>query len=970
MLDKNFRPTEVEARLYAQWENAGAFRAGDKPGAPSFSIVIPPPNVTGNLHIGHALNNTLQDALARFERMRGKNVLWQPGTDHAGIATQLVVERELAKRQMSRVGLGRVKFLEEVWRWKEQSGGTIVRQLRRLGASCDWSRERFTMDEGLSRAVLKVFVSLYKQGLIYKDKRLVNWDPRLQTAVSDLEVESIEVKGKLWYVKYPLADGATFEWPLLDEDGKQTGSETRDYIMVATTRPETMLGDVAVAVHPEDERYKSLVGKRAILPLANRPIPIIADEYSDPEKGTGAVKITPAHDFNDFEVGKRHGLPLISIFNPDGTLKSTSGDDARSPHDSSLPVLSPKDEEILLMVSDAGQIPPAYRGLDRFEARKRVVADLEVAGLIDKVEDIVHAVPHDEKTKTVVLEPFLTEQWYLNVTPLAEKAIKAVEDGRTRFVPEHWSNVYFNWMRNIQPWCISRQLWWGHQIPVWYGFERSDDGGLSAFDRMAFVAETEREAISEAEAYYMTKVVAVNNDTAAMALIANRSGGTAIQYGIWRDPDVLDTWFSSALWPFSTMGWPDETPELKRYYPTSTLVTMYDIIFFWVARMMMMGLNFMDDVPFHHVFIHGRVVDEHGKKMSKTKGNVVDPLDIVDEYGADALRFALANAAGQGKDIRLGLNRVETCRNFGTKLWNAARFCEMNECVRKREFDPATVTMTVNKWIVAETARAASEVTEALVAYRFNDGAGAIYHFVWDVFCDWYVEFIKPVLNGNDEAAKIETRDTAAWVLDRILQLLHPFMPFITEELWARIAEHAVPRRTMLMLSPWPELSGLPQDEKARAEMNWLIEIVSGVRSVRAEMNVPPGARIALLLKDANAETSARLARNRDMILTLARLSSARTAGEIPQGSAQFVLSEAVAALPLGEVIDLDKERARLAKDLQKAESEIAKFDAKLNNQAFVAKAPEEVIEEQKERRAEAAALATRLQEALKRLSG
>ena len=871
---------------------------------------------------------------------------------------------------MSRVGLGRVKFLEEVWRWKEQSGGTIVRQLRRLGASCDWSRERFTMDEGLSRAVLKVFVSLYKQGLIYKDKRLVNWDPRLQTAVSDLEVESIEVKGKLWYVKYPLADGATFEWPLLDEDGKQTGSETRDYIMVATTRPETMLGDVAVAVHPEDERYKSLVGKRAILPLANRPIPIIADEYSDPEKGTGAVKITPAHDFNDFEVGKRHGLPLISIFNPDGTLKSTSGDDARSPHDSSLPVLSPKDEEILLMVSDAGQIPPAYRGLDRFEARKRVVADLEVAGLIDKVEDIVHAVPHDEKTKTVVLEPFLTEQWYLNVTPLAEKAIKAVEDGRTRFVPEHWSNVYFNWMRNIQPWCISRQLWWGHQIPVWYGFERSDDGGLSAFDRMAFVAETEREAISEAEAYYMTKVVAVNNDTAAMALIANRSGGTAIQYGIWRDPDVLDTWFSSALWPFSTMGWPDETPELKRYYPTSTLVTMYDIIFFWVARMMMMGLNFMDDVPFHHVFIHGRVVDEHGKKMSKTKGNVVDPLDIVDEYGADALRFALANAAGQGKDIRLGLNRVETCRNFGTKLWNAARFCEMNECVRKREFDPATVTMTVNKWIVAETARAASEVTEALVAYRFNDGAGAIYHFVWDVFCDWYVEFIKPVLNGNDEAAKIETRDTAAWVLDRILQLLHPFMPFITEELWARIAEHAVPRRTMLMLSPWPELSGLPQDEKARAEMNWLIEIVSGVRSVRAEMNVPPGARIALLLKDANAETSARLARNRDMILTLARLSSARTAGEIPQGSAQFVLSEAVAALPLGEVIDLDKERARLAKDLQKAESEIAKFDAKLNNQAFVAKAPEEVIEEQKERRAEAAALATRLQEALKRLSG
>ena len=864
--------------------NSGAFRAGAKPDTPSFCIVIPPPNVTGSLHVGHALNNTLQDALARFERMRGKNVLWQPGTDHAGIATQLVVERELGKRQLTRVGLGREKFLEEVWRWKEESGGNIVRQLRRLGASCDWSRERFTMDEGLSRAVLKVFVTLHKQGLIYKDKRLVNWDPRLQTAVYDLEVESIEVKGKLWHLKYPIE------------------GEAERFIVVATTRPETMLGDVAVAVHPEDERYKSLVGKYAILPLTGRRIPIVADEYTDPEKGSGAVKITPGHDFNDFEVGKRHGLAPINILTREGAL------------------------------NDA--VPEAYRGLDRFEGRKRVVADLDAQGLLEKTEDIVHAVPHDEKTKTVVLEPYLTEQWYLNVTPLAEKALKAVEDGRTRFVPDHWSNVYYNWMRNIQPWCISRQLWWGHQIPAWYG----PDGDI-------FVEEREAEARAAAAKHYGRDVV------------------------LTRDDDVLDTWFSSALWPFSTLGWPDETAEVKRYYPTSTLVTGFDIIFFWVARMMMMGLHFLDDVPFRDVVIHTRVLDEKGQKMSKTKGNVVDPLTIIDEYGADALRFALAIAAGQGRDIRLGMNRVETCRNFGTKLWNASRFCEMNECVRKHDFDPATVAMTVNKWVVGETARAAAEVTSALEAYRFNDAAGAIYHFVWDVFCDWYVEFIKPVLNGDDEAEKGETRDTAAWVLDRILQLLHPFMPFITEELWARIAEHAEPRRSMLMLSPWPDLANLPQDEQARTEMQWLIDLVSGVRSVRAEMNVPPSARITLLLKDASAETSARLNRNRDVAMTLARLSGVRVASEFPQGSAQFVLGEAVVALPLGDVIDLDKERARLAKDLKKAEAEIAKFDAKLNNAAFVAKAPEEVIEEQKERRAEAAALAARLQEALTRFS-
>jgi valyl-tRNA synthetase len=917
MLDKNFHPGEVEARLYALWEESGAFKAGAKPDAESFCIVIPPPNVTGSLHIGHALNNTLQDALARFERMRGKNVLWQPGTDHAGIATQLVVERKLAERQMNRKRMGREAFLAEVWKWKEESGGTIVKQLRRLGSSCDWSRERFTMDPGLSRAVLKVFVRLYKEGLIYKDKRLVNWDPRLQTAVSDLEVENIETKGKLYYIKYPIA------------------GEADRFITVATTRPETMLGDVAVAVHPDDQRYKSLVGKRALLPLANRPIPIIADAYSNPEKGTGAVKITPGHDFNDFEVGKRHKLPAITIFTPDGHLKDSEFDDSSFGHRGPIGNLTYSDDEGLVGPSTLKLIPQAYRGLDRFEARKRVVHDLEAQGLLDKTEDIVHAVPHDEKTKTVVLEPYLTEQWYLNVTPLAEKAIKAVEEGATKILPDQWQNVYFNWMRKIQPWCISRQLWWGHQIPAWYG----PDGRI-------FVAETQAEAAAAAAEHYGKVVV------------------------LKRDEDVLDTWFSSALWPFSTLGWPDTTAELERYYPTTVLVTMFDIIFFWVARMMMMGIHFMGEVPFRHVFIHNRVVDERGKKMSKTKGNVVDPLDIIDEYGADALRFALAIAAGQGHDIRLGFARVETCRNFGTKLWNAARFCEMNECVRKRDFAPQSVAMTVNKWIVAETARRAAEVTMALTEYRFNEAASTVYRFIWDVFCDWYLEFIKPVLNGNDEEEKRETRDTAAWVLDRILQLLHPFMPFITEELWARLAEHAVPRRSLLMLSPWPDLSALPPHDDARAEMEWLIGLVSGVRSVRAEMNVPPAVKIALVLKDAGAETTERLSRHRDVAMTLARLSSARVSGDIAKGSVQFVLGEAVAALPLGDVIDFDKERARLAKDLKKAEDEIARFDAKLGNAAFVAKAPEDVIEEQKEKRSEARALAARLTEALKRLSG
>ncbi len=878
MLDKTFTPKEVEGRIYAEWMDSGAFRAGRRPGAEPFCIVIPPPNVTGRLHIGHALNNTIQDALARFERMRGKDVLWQPGMDHAGIATQLVVERQLAERQQSRVAMGREKFLEAVWKWKDESGGAIGAQLRRLGASADWSRERFTMDEGLSRAVLKVFVELYKQGLVYKDKRLVNWDPRLQTAVSDLEVESIEMKGHLWYIRYPIEG--------------QAGR----FITVATTRPETMLGDTAVAVHPDDARYKALIGKNAVLPLANRLIPIVADEHSDPEKGTGAVKITPGHDFNDFEVGKRHNLALINILNKDGTLND--------------------------------QVPEAYRGLDRFEARKRIVADLEALELLDKIEPITHAVPHDEKTKTVVLEPFMTEQWYLNVKPLAERAIKAVEDGKTEIFPDQWRDVYFRWMRNIHPWCISRQLWWGHQIPAWY----DADGKI-------YVAETEADAHAQA-------------------------GGKALT----RDPDVLDTWFSSALWPFSTLGWPDETKELKRYYPTSVLVTAFDIIFFWVARMMMMGLHFMDDVPFRRVFIHTRVLDEKGAKMSKTKGNVVDPIELIDAYGADALRFTLALAAGTGRDMRIGPSRVEVNRNFATKLWNAARFCEMNGCETRADFDPAKAALTVNRWIVAECARAAAEVAAGLENLHLNDASAAIYRFVWDVYCDWYLELIKPLLNGTDEGAKAEARMTAAWTRDQILKLLHPFMPFITEELWARTAEHAEARASLLIEAPWPELGSLPAHDDARAEMGWLIDLVSGVRSVRAEMNVPPSAKIALLLKDASAATQERLQRNLDSIMTLARLASAHPADALPAGCAQFVLGEATVALPLGDVIDFVKERVRLEKELKKAQDEIARFDAKLGNEQFVSRSPEDVLTEQREKRAEAMALAARLKEAVGRL--
>ena len=885
MLQKTYQPADIEKRIYQEWEQAGVFRCGrpERVNAEPYCIVIPPPNVTGSLHMGHALNNTLQDILCRFERMRGKDVLWQPGTDHAGIATQMVVERQLAERQIQRRDLGREKFIEKVWEWKEQSGGMIINQLKRLGASCDWSRERFTMDEGLSRAVLKVFVELYKRGLIYKDKRLVNWDPRFQSAISDLEVIQVEVKGNLWHLRYPLKD------------------DPSRYIVVATTRPETMLGDTAVAVHPDDERYKDLVGKTVVLPLVGREIPIVADEYSDPEKGSGAVKITPAHDFNDFEVGRRHNLPMINILDAEARINENA--------------------------------PEAYRGLDRFEARKRVIADLEAQGLLEKIEPQTHMVPHGDRSG-VPIEPWLTDQWYVNAAELAKEAIKAVEDGRTKFVPKNWEKTYFEWMRNIQPWCISRQLWWGHQIPAWYG----PDGEI-------FVEETENLALAAAQRHYGTRVNLV------------------------RDPDVLDTWFSSALWPFSTLGWPDETPELKRYYPTNTLVTGFDIIFFWVARMMMMGLYFMKEVPFHDVYIHALVRDERGQKMSKSKGNVIDPLELIDTYGADALRFTLAAMAAQGRDIKLARSRVEGYRNFATKLWNAARFAEMNECFPVAGFDPSSVRLTLNRWIAGETERTAKAVTTALVEYKFNEAASAIYEFTWGIFCDWYLEFVKPVLNGSDTEAKVETRAMVAWTLDQVLKLLHPFMPFVTEELWQHMAGPGAKRDDYLALTPWPQLNGLA-DEKADEELGWVVKLISEVRSVRSEMNVPPGAKVPLAIVAPTDAIRERAERHRETIGRLARLSSMEFEDAPPKGAAVIAFADTTAALPLAGIIDMAAERARLKREIEKAAADISKIDAKLANPQFIAKAPEEVVEEQRERKAELVALSERLTVALKRLEG
>lgn len=908
MLDKTFDPTAAEPRLYAMWEDSGLFAPKTDGAAEAYSIVIPPPNVTGSLHIGHALNNTLQDILARYHRMKGKAVLWLPGTDHAGIATQMVVERQLAAAgNVGRRHMGRDAFVAKVWEWKAESGGTIVQQLRRLGASCDWSRERFTLDPAMNAAVRKVFVQLHRDGLIYRDKRLVNWDPHFQTAISDLEVEQREMDGSYWHFAYPLADGVTYEHPVAwDGDGQPAEWETRDYIVVATTRPETMLGDTGVAVHPDDARYAGLVGKFVTLPIVGRRIPIVADDYADPTKGSGAVKITPAHDFNDFQVGKRAGLAALNVMDAFGRITA----------------------------ADTPDVPADYEGMDRFAARKAIVARAEEDGWLKEIEKTRHVIPHGDRSG-VVIEPWLTDQWYVDAHTLAQPAIKAVEQGDTVFEPKSYEKIYFEWLRNIEPWCISRQLWWGHRIPAWYG----PDGTI-------FVEENEDDARAAARNHY------------------------GAETALAQDEDVLDTWFSSALWPFSTMGWPEKTEDLRRFYPTSDLVTAADIIFFWVARMMMMGLHFMDEVPFRRVIINGLVRDEKGQKMSKSKGNVIDPLGIIDELGADPLRFTMAILSGT-RDIKLSRQRIEGYRNFGTKLWNAARFSQMNEAKRVEGFNPAAVDQTINRWIRGELTKAERAVSAAIEGGRFDDAASALYRFVWNVFCDWYLELAKPVFMGADETARAETRAMTAWTLDQTLKLMHPIMPFITEELWDKLAgEGATRGEATLIGAAWPDLPDAFIDAAAEVEIGFLIETVTTIRQLRAEVNLAPGARPPLMLHAGDAGEFAVISGNRDLIASLARvdLSIALDAGQLPGKAVRFVVGATTGALDLAGLIDVAAERARLLKEIAAFDSDIGHVNKKLGNPNFVSRASPEVVDEQREKLAEAEAGKARLQAALARL--
>ena len=898
-LEKSYHPKGIEKKHSEKWELEKSFACGLSNGVPQnkfltpYTIVIPPPNVTGNLHMGHALNNTLQDILIRFYRMAGHDVLWQPGTDHAGIATQMIVERQLNQKgieldrgQKEPKGkerlISREKFIKKVWEWKEKSGNTITKQLRRLGASCDWSRERFTMDEGLSKAVRHVFVKLYEEGLIYKDKRLVNWDTKLHTAISDLEVEQREVEGSLWYFKYPLE-----------------GFKNR-FITVATTRPETMLGDTGVAVNPDDSRYKGVVGKFVTLPIANRSIPILGDSYSDPTKGSGAVKITPAHDFNDFEVGKRHDLEMINIFDVSGYLNSN--------------------------------VPKEFRGLDRFVAREKVVQIMKELGLLEKIENNPMTVPYGDRSGEVI-EPRLTDQWYVDTRTLAKPAIKAVKEGKTKFVPENWSNTYFEWMNNIEPWCISRQIWWGHQIPAWYGA-----------DGQIFVAENVEEAEKKANKFY---------------------GGNPL---LVQDSDVLDTWFSSALWPFSTLGWPEETEAIKRYYPTDVLVTGFDIIFFWVARMMMMGLHFKNEVPFHTVYIHALVRDEHGQKMSKSKGNVLDPLDLIDEYGADALRFTLAAMAAQGRDVKLSSGRIQGYRNFITKLWNAARYAEMNGCFSDPTFTPSKCSLKVNKWIIRELALTEFELSKALSDYRFNDAANVIYHFTWHTFCDWYIEFTKTILIKNKKSEVAEIRLTTGWVLDQILLLLHPFTPFVTEELWEKMSP-SKGRTTSLITTPWPNDLDKNSNQDAQDEMGWLVKLITQIRAVRSEMNVPAGAIVPLLLKGGQSSTWKLLNSYSDIIKQLSRVKSISENNDVVgDDTIQIVVDEEIFLLELANVINVHDERDRLNREMEKLEIEIREYELKLSNKKFLERAPAAVVENNRERLIEAHNVKGKVEEAIKRL--
>ena len=903
-MDKTYNPHSIEQRWYETWEQAGYFAPAGQ-GEP-YCIMIPPPNVTGSLHMGHAFQDTLMDALTRYHRMRGDNTLWQPGTDHAGIATQMVVERQLNSDNKTRHDLGREAFIERIWDWKHESGGTITRQLRRMGSSVDWSRERFTMDTGLSEAVRETFVRLYEEGLIYRGKRLVNWDPVLHTAVSDLEVVSEEEAGHLWHMRYPLSDGS-------------------GQLVVATTRPETMLGDTAVAVHPDDERYTSLVGGTVSLPLTGREIPVIADEYVDPEFGTGCVKITPAHDFNDYEIGKRHDLPMINVL----TIDACINDEA----------------------------PEAYRGMDRYAARKQIVDDLKSLDLLEKIEDHRLMVPRGDRSGTVV-EPYLTDQWFVKIGPLAEPAIRAVEDGDIRFIPDNWKNTYFEWMRNIQDWCISRQIWWGHRIPAWY----DHDGNV-------YVGRTEAEA--------------------------REKHGMGNDIELSQDEDVLDTWFSSALWPFSTLGWPEQTDTLKTFYPTSVLVTGFDIIFFWVARMIMMGLKFMDAVPFHEVYIHGLVRDAHGQKMSKSKGNVLDPIDLIDgieletlvqkrraglmqpqmadrieqhtrkdfpdgipAFGTDALRFTFAALASTGRDINFDLGRIEGYRNFCNKLWNAARFVLMNtedrDCGQQRgEIELSAA----DRWIISRLQETEQTVIESIDSYRFDLAAQAIYAFTWDEYCDWYLELAKPVLTSGDssDAAQRGTRRTLVTVMETLLRLAHPVIPFITEEIWQRMAPLAGISGDTIMQQPYPAPDSGMVDEDAISEIDWVRTLIIGVRKIRSGMNIDPRKLLPVLLQDGSAADRERLQHNRHYLESVGRIESLTwlEAGDSAPESATALLGDMKLLIPLAGLIDKEAENARLSRELEKKSGELERCEKKLANASFVDKAPAAVVDKERDRASE-----------------
>jgi valyl-tRNA synthetase len=1028
MIDQRFDPKAHEQRIYKRWEEAGCFRPSMDSAAEPYAIMIPPPNVTGSLHMGHALNNTIQDILCRFERMRGKNVRWQPGMDHAGIATQMVVERQLAANgNQDRRSMGRDAFVDKVWEWKEESGGTILNQLRRLGASCDWENTKFTLDEDMNVAVNKVFVDLYNEGLIYRAKRLVNWDPHFQTAISNLEVENKEVDGHMWHFKYPLAGGETYTYVERDEDGNVTLEEERDYISIATTRPETMLGDGAVAVHPSDERYAPIVGKLCEIPVGpkehRRLIPIITDEYPDPNFGSGAVKITGAHDFNDYQVAKRGGIPMYALMDEKGFMRA-DGEAYAAVAEVAQRIAEGKEDFDEAKIAAMNLVPDQYRGLERFEARKAVVADITAEGNAVMVPDPKHK---DEETEAplvalvenkkimqpfgdrsgVVIEPMLTDQWFVDAETLAKPAIAAVRDGRTKFVPENWDRTYYNWMENIEPWCISRQLWWGHQIPVWFGPKQiSSKVGFSDVygDPKIFCATSQAEVAEVAAEFYgkqtdqrvvvefqdlekiQSRLIgqAAGGDDRNPAMVLQSLNGDEVIVTLYRDPDVLDTWFSSGLWPFSTQGWPNDTEGLKTFYPGATLVTAFDIIFFWVARMMMLGIKFMDgEVPFKDVYIHAIVRDENGKKMSKSEGNVIDPVDLIDgieadalvakrttglrqpekapqvekatrkrypkgfeAYGADALRFTLAAMATKGRDINLSVERVAGYRNFGTKLWNATRFAQMNEAKFGGKISPQSLELSVNKWIIGELYKCAASVTEAIEDYRFNDAASAVYHFTWDVLCDWYLELSKPILNGDDAEAKSETQAVLGWVLEQTFIALHPFMPFVTEVLWEQTAE----RPDFLMQQSWPGLTETFEDQAAADELGWVLKIISQIRSVRSDVNVPAGAKVPVSLVDTSEDTARCVDAHRDVIMRLARLETFSIATEVPPGSVKTVVNEATVVLEIADLIDASEEIARLDKQLGKLGGEITGLEKRLGNEAFVAKAPAEVVAEQKTR--------------------